>query len=113
MSKIDILMVSGWLCVAGFFFFYAGVAVGAQKQRNKWQRHMDRCNDYRTAVDDLDRWCGHRSPHARLIARHIKAHGEGSGYNAGTPTADEACSVSGLRDQLSRLDAAAPTTPKG
>ena len=30
--------------------------------------------------------------------------GEGLAHNAGTPTGDEACTVSGLRTQLSRLD---------
>lgn len=60
---------------------------------------------YRLAVDDLDRWCGHSSPHARLIAAHLRAVGEGHELNAGTPHAQEPCVVSGLRDQLARLNA--------
>lgn len=59
---------------------------------------------YRRAVDDLDRWCGHSSPHARLIAAHLVAEGEGLNLNAGTPVADEPCTISGLREQLWRLD---------
>ena len=60
------------------------------------------------AVDDLDRWCGHSSPHARLIAKHLTAHGLGYNINAGTPHADEACTIAGLREQLRRLDGSAP-----
>jgi hypothetical protein len=87
--------------------YMAGEFLGASKQRDQWQHHMDRCNRYIYAVDDLDRWCGSASPHARLIARHLRAHGEGLGCNAGTPTGDEACDIDGLRQQLARLDAKA------
>jgi len=66
---------------------------------------VDRCYRYRRAVDDLDRWCGHESPQARLIAAHLRAVGEGHSLNAGTPMADEPCTVNGLRDQLRRLKA--------
>jgi len=59
---------------------------------------------YRKALDDLDRWCGYSSPHARLIAAHLVAEGEGLNLNAGTPIADEPCTISGLREQLWRLD---------
>ena len=86
--------------------YRVGCAVGEHRQRKLWAGHMDKCNRYVYAVDDLDKWCGHQSPHARLIARHLKAHGEGLGYNAGTPTGDEACDVAGLRQQLERTDAA-------
>ena len=64
---------------------------------------MDLGNRYRWAVEDLDRWCGHMSPHAKLIATHLKAKGEGYSVNAGTPTGMEACTVDGLRTQLERL----------
>lgn len=88
--------------------FWLGKWIGAGNQRDQWQDHMDRCNRYIFAVEDLDRWCGHASPHARLIARHLRAHGDGLPCNAGTPAFDEACTISGLREQLKRLDAAAP-----
>ena len=66
-------------------------------------RHLLGVKLYR-AIDELDVWCGHASPHARLIARHLKAVGDGSGLNAGTPCGEEACTVNGLREQLKRLD---------
>lgn len=60
---------------------------------------------YQHAVDDLDRWCGHMSPHARLIARHLTTIGEGKeGLNAGTPVDVEPCTIDGLRQQLKKLD---------
>lgn len=97
-----------WTVVLGAVFvmlaYWFGKWRGALSQREMWQDHMDKCNRYAYAVEDLDRWCGHTSPHAKLIARHIRAHGEGLGYNAGTPTAYEACDVSGLRQQLARID---------
>lgn len=66
---------------------------------------MDKAYRYAHAVDNLDRWCGHESPEARLIAAHLKATGEGLPMNAGTPAFDEPCTISGLREQLRRLKA--------
>ena len=92
---------------------WIGLFVGRIRHHALVDRQLKRAADYQRAVDDLDRWCGHTSPHARLIARHLKAVGEGLGRNAGTPVADEACEVSGLRVQLTRLDypGAMPTQP--
>lgn len=84
--------------------YWVGLFVGRVRHLAMVERHLKRASDYQRAVDDLERWCGYTSPHARLIARHLKAIGEGHGYNAGTPIADEACHVSGLREQLRRLD---------
>ncbi len=84
---------------------WLGHMVGAARQRRQWAGRMEKCRRYQAAVDDLDKWCGHGSPHARLIARHLKAEGEGLEMNAGTPYADEACTISGLREQLRRLEA--------
>jgi hypothetical protein len=81
-----------------------GRFLGAAAQRDIWRPHMEKASAYAYAVDDLDRWCGHSSPHARLISRHLRAHGEGENRNAGTPVGDEACSIMGLREQLARLD---------
>jgi hypothetical protein len=86
--------------------YWFGKWRGALKQRDLWADHMAKGNSYIYAVEDLDRWCGHTSPHAKLIARHLYAQGEGLGCNAGTPNGDEACTVHGLREQLKRLDAA-------
>ena len=100
----------GHLIFGGAFVvlaYWLGSFRGAMKQRDQWRAHMAKGNRYIHAVGDLGRWCGHTSPHAKLIAHHLRAHGEGLGYNAGTPHKDEACSVNGLRQQLARIDAAA------
>ena len=99
---------------AGVLLAYClGLYVGRLRHLALVEKHLDRATNYQRAVDDLDRWCGHASPHARLIARHLKAIGEGAGYNAGTPVADEACHVSGLREQLRRLDGPASGVRSG
>lgn len=102
MTKEQIIFVA--LVILPIWIVYAiGVAIGRAEQRRLWQAHMDLGNRYRWAVDDLDRWCGHMSPHAKLIAAHLTAHGEGFNINAGTPIGMEPCTVDGLRTQLERL----------
>lgn len=103
-----------WVILALFVFAAYGIGTirGEIKRQDLWRDHMEKSSRCIRAVDDLDRWCGHTSPHARLIARHIDAIGEGKGCNAGTPHDDEPCTVDGLREQLRRLDAAlASSTP--
>ena len=95
----------GLLSLLVWFVYWMGREIGKHQQQALWRDHMEKCNRYVYAVDDLDKWCGHQSPHARLIARHLRAIGEGLGLNAGTPVGDEACQVGGLREQLKRLDA--------
>lgn len=92
-----------FLALGMFVGYFAGKLRGEIKQQDLWRNHMEKCSRYMRAVDDLDKWCGHCSPHARLIARHIRAHGEGEGCNSGTPVGDEPCTISGLREQLKRL----------
>ena len=102
MNETHVAMLVG--ASFGLLAYPVGLFVGRIRHHALVERQLQRAADYQRAVDDLDRWCGYTSPHARLIARHLKALGEGSGYNAGTPVADEACHVSGLRVQLTRLD---------
>jgi len=79
--------------------------VGQCKGRDNLGPELDKLWRYKSAVNDLDRWCGHMSPHARLIARHLTAIGEGKeGLNAGTPNDVEPCTIDGLRQQLKKLD---------
>ena len=92
-----------FLALGMFVGYFAGNLRGEIKQQDLWSNHMEKCSRYIQAVDDLDKWCGHCSPHARLIARHLKAQGEGEGCNSGTPVGDEPCTISGLREQLKRL----------
>lgn len=91
----------------------AGAAYWCGRMDGYWNRAAEeraRLDRYRRAVDDLDRWCGHEFPHARLIATHLHAVGEGHGLNAGTPAGDEPCTISGLRDQLRRLQSESGTS---
>ncbi len=99
----DSLLFVALVAFAVLAVYALGKAVGRHEQRLLWEDHMELGNRYKWAVDDLDRWCSHMSPHAQLIAHHLKAHGEGYGINAGTPVGTEACTVSGLRTQLERL----------
>ena len=103
-----------FLALGMFVGYFAGKLRGEIKQQDLWRNHMEKCSRYMRAVDDLDKWCGHCSPHARLIARHLKAKGEGEGCNSGTPVGDEPCTISGLREQLKRLsqEARVPLTEK-
>ena len=84
--------------------YWIGLLIGRIRHYTLVERQLKRAADYQRAVDDLDRWCGYTSPHAKLIARHLKAVGEDLWRNSGSPAADEACDVSGLRVQLTRLD---------
>lgn len=107
MSDEQIAVVILYAAIVFFLVYRVGCAVGKHRQQALWRDHMEKCNRYISAVDDLSHWCGHQSPHARLISRHLKAIGEGTGHNAGTPCGDEACDIDGLRQQLARMDAAA------
>lgn len=102
MSETHVTMLIA--LISALIAYWSGLFVGRIRHHALVERQLQRAADYQRAVDDLDRWCGYTSAHARLIARHLKAVGEDSGYNAGTPVADEACHVSGLREQLNRLD---------
>lgn len=94
----------------------AMVAVIVAWLAGRWRGHDDRAEAlemlwrYMRATEDVLVWCD-RSAHARLIAGHIRARGEGRAMNAGTPMGMEPCTISGLRTQLERLDRATPTSP--
>jgi len=93
------------LCILLLAFVVIPLAYSIGKQQGHLDCRSDsECVDrYRSAVDDLDKWCGHESNQARLIARHIESIGEGYRLNSGTPQSDEPCTVSGLREQLRRI----------
>lgn len=91
------------MCVAIGFLCGAIVWRGDLLEAKTNARMLDR---YQRAVSQLNIWCGHESPHARLIAAHISAIGEGNvPINAGTPCRDEVCDIDGTRQQLRMLDA--------
>lgn len=78
--------------------------IGRRKGCSDCAPDVERADRYKDAVDELDKWCGHESPSARLIAQHLRAEGEGLPMNAGTPFGNEPCVISGLREQLRRLE---------
>ena len=93
------------LAFLAVFFGWLAYLVGKTKGYDSRQPAVDELVRYRNAVEALDRWCGHTSPHARLIARHLLAHARGDQpINAGTPVDVEPCTIDGLRAQLKALD---------
>ena len=90
--------------LAALFCGWVAFTVGHCRGRDSLAAELNKLWRYKHAVDDLDRWCGHTSPHAKLIGRHLTAIGEGTGCNAGTPCDVEACTIDGLREQLKKLD---------
>lgn len=101
MHIINLIPLTLFAVFCGWMAFAIGRSMG-KDSRNPQIEMLWR---YQHAVDDLDRWCGHTSPHARLIARHLKTIGEGEeGLNAGTPCDVEPCTIDGLRQQLKKLD---------
>lgn len=92
--------------VAGFYICFVW-AIKQHFSMRSLRRDMDAAEEkimrYQIAVDEIDKWCGHESAEARLIAAFISASGEGRGMNAGTPRENEVCDISGTRDQLRRL----------
>ena len=80
-----------------------GVAyyAGRSRERREMLPAADAAARYRLACRDVMTWCCEDElKAARMTARQIMACGEGDGLNAGTPVGDEACQISGLREQL-------------
>lgn len=107
-TAIAILLI----VIVGGGIYMLGTVIGSHRQDLQWAQIAERGNRYRHAVQDLIQWC-QQSPHARLIATHLSAIGEGLEINTGTPVGVEACDVMGLRQQLQQLDdsIAHPTRP--
>jgi hypothetical protein len=89
-----IILGSVFVCLA----FFAGKLIGQLKQQDLWQEHMDKTNKYVHAIEDIQKWCGDSSPHARAIVKHITLTVEEK-----TPLI-AASDVLILRDELLKLD---------
>lgn len=101
MNIINLIPLTFFAVFCGWLAYLVGKTRGYDSR----QPAVDELVRYRIAVEDLDRWCGHTSPHARLIARYLTAHGKGDQpINAGTPCDVEPCTIDGLRAQLKTLD---------
>lgn len=100
---VMIALVIAWVYLAILMAYDMGKRQGCKN----CAPDVERADRYRDAVDSLDKWCGHESPQARLIAAHLLAVGEGLAMNAGTPCSCEPCTISGLREQLRRVTPAA------
>ena len=99
LTLVMLVLVVAFVCVA----LSTTYDIGKRKGHRDCAPDSERADRYRDAVDALDKWCGHESPQARLIAAHLLAVGEGMAMNAGTPCGDEPCTIAGLREQLRRV----------
>jgi hypothetical protein len=92
------------------FVYWIGIAQGKGKALQDHTPELERGQRYIQAVCDFKLWCSSVHPMCRQISTHLIAVGEGESLNAGTPAADEACTVQGLRQQLSWLLSSVPYT---
>lgn len=62
MSELQavVLLVAGVLLA-----YFLGLYVGRVRHFELVEKHLTRATNYQRAVNDLDKWCGHTSPHAR------------------------------------------------
>lgn len=109
LTLVMIGMVLAFVCVV----VLTAHDIGKRKGHRDCAQDSERADRYRDAVDALDKWCGHESAQARLIAAHLLAVGEGLSMNAGTPCGNEPCTISGLREQLRRVPPNAALTERG
>lgn len=82
--------------------YLVGVYLGKKKACDIYESDLDRGSRYIRAVSDFDLWCSYLHPSVKLISSHLRAVGEGTSLNSGTPVESEPCTVNGLRDQLTR-----------
>lgn len=95
LASVVFLFLAGTLC---------GYAIGRGRTRQQLRVHEDRANRYANAVKEFEQWCGHLNPSFRLIGEQLHSVGEGLPLNAGTPSGCEPCTISGLREQLKRIN---------
>ena len=83
----------------------AAYYAGRRRERRELWPEAAAAARYKLACRDVMTWCCEDEfKAARNVAAHILAHGEGHALNAGTPLADEPCTVAGLREQLRRAN---------
>jgi hypothetical protein len=92
-----------FIIVAILLFVAVVIVSDSIKNREEYFANKDRADRYYRAVDDLDKWCRHELPEIEVIAKYLIATGEGQGMNAGSPVGKEACTISGLREQIIRM----------
>lgn len=88
---------------ATFFVVCIFLVRGLYKESQVSFSHSDRANRYYFAIQELDKWCRYDLPELEIICKHLIAEGEGFSMNAGTPAGNEACTISGLREQIRRM----------
>ena len=100
-----------WNLLDVSLIFVLGAVVLIVVDSIAYQRLRERAAKAETMIDrherglkDLRVWCGAYSHHARVIHAFLEANAQGLPQNAGTPAAEEACTIMGLREQLRRLD---------
>ena len=69
------------------------------------RRDSSTLSRYRLTLSQYQRWLG-EFPEVARVLDNLEVESEGGSLNAGTPTGLENCTVSGLRDQLRRMQKA-------
>lgn len=89
--------------IAGLLFLLFVALTKLIKKTEECKHQENRANRYYFAIDSLDKWCRYDLPETEVIVKHLIAEGEGLSMNAGTPDGNEACTISGLREQIRRM----------
>lgn len=92
-----------WIAILVLFMCVLVLSIRLKEYTDKFHYQLDRANRYYFAVDNLDKWCRYDLPEVEVIVKHLIAEGEGLSMNAGTPAGNEACIISGLREQIRRM----------
>lgn len=101
--SLPILTIILGFCIPVLIGGVVGAYIGYNNGRKSLYAYVDKATRYAAGVAQFQHWCSHMSPAYRLIAEHLRAVGEGEPLNAGSPAADEPCTVDGMREQLKRL----------
>lgn len=96
-------MIVEHFIIASLVFFLFITLRNLVRVTQESYKHSDRANRYYLAIDDLDRWCRYDLPETEVIAKYLISKGEGLSCNAGTPVDKEACTISGLREQIRKM----------
>lgn len=96
-------MIIEHIIIAGLLFVLLIALTKFIKKTQQYNLQEDRANRYLFAIDSLDKWCRYDLPEIEVICKYLIAKGEGLPMNAGTPIGNEACTISGLREQIRRM----------
>jgi len=99
-------MIEGFTILV-LFMSVLVLAIRLKEYIDKFHYQLDRADRYYFAIEDLDKWCRYDLPEVEVIVNHLIAEGEGLSMNTGTPVGNEACTISGLREQIRKMKGSA------